>query len=55
MSWVLIKLTKHVGDHCQYFYEQASLYAIKKVILSNRQQNYLDSLKGILVENALNM
>ena len=34
---------------------QVSLYAMKKVILSNRQQNYLDSLKGILVENALNM
>ena len=34
---------------------QVSLYAVKKVILSNRQQNYLDNLKGILVENALNM
>ena len=36
-------------------YHQVSLYMVKKVILSNRQQNYLDSLKGILVENALNM
>ena len=36
-------------------HSQVSLYMVKKVILSNRQQNYLDSLKGILVENALNM
>ena len=46
-------LTKS-GSLSLYIY-QVSLYAVKKVILSNRQQNYLDSLRGILVENALNM
>ena len=28
---------------------------MKKAILSNREQSYLDNLKGILVENVLNM